>query len=321
MSSQDEERILRGKKFLLSVETSDRKDDYQKYEDLREEIWKDPSDRMAGNRNMLCENYFDRGSCLFTAAYAEDDRGILAKDTAHFVGFSYGFVGVKDKGIGFRSPDNLVFYSQYLGVKGGYRDFGLGVALKEHQGRAVKDVLGISTMTCTYDPLVGVNAYRNIHRFRMEVLEYRVACYEDLGGALNRLDVPSDRLIASWHLAGGMDRPKVDLDFLLEEGAVALSAGLKEVKTAEGSVLLEVVEDVRLDREGDFLLLEIPFDFYRMLRLTDVHDEYVRRIPFTWRMITREVFQALLSRGYKVVDFLIQEGKDRKRDFYVLSKA
>jgi len=73
-----------------------------------------------------------------------------------------------------------------------------------------------------------------------------------------------------------------------------------------------------LDREVIFV--EIPFDFYRMLRETDVSEPEVRSIPVDWRMKTRAVFEDLLGRGYRVADFQAFKDMDRKRDFYVFQK-
>ena len=67
-------------------------------------------------------------------------------------------------------------------------------------------------------------------------------------------------------------------------------------------------------------LLEIPFDFYAMLKETAVDDPEVRRIPLDWRLITRRVFLSLFESGWRVVDFRLLSDGDRKRDFYVLSR-
>jgi predicted GNAT superfamily acetyltransferase len=312
---------LGGKRFLFAVEMSMDKNDYQKYEDLREEIWKEPTDRMAGERNMLCQNYFNRGSSLFTGVFIEDEAGQFPRDGSHLVGFSYGFIGVKDQELGFRLPENLLFYSQYLGVKKGFQSLGLGVRIKEFQKRIVMDVYGIDTITCTYDPLVGVNAYRNIHRFGMDVLEYKKSYYQDFGGELNRPDVPSDRLNVSWDLRKKVRKPPYVLDDLVDTDHLAVSSQLREFPGHSGSVEMEVVKEVRLDLDQRFVLVEIPLDFYRMIKETDVADKNIRRIPLQWRMKTREVFQELLRRNFKIVDFRIYEDKGRKRNFYVLKKT
>ncbi len=311
---------IKEKRFLFAVEMSANKDDYQKYEDLREEIWKEPTDQMAGARNMHCENYFNRGSCLFTGVFVEDEKGNFPRDGGHLVGFSFGFVGVKDKELGFRSSENLVFYSQYLGVKRGFQSFDLGVRIKSFQKDMVLEVFGVGIITCTYDPLVGVNAYRNIHHFAMEVVEYKEAFYQDFGGELNRVDVPSDRLYVSWDLKKTISRPVYEFESLVGPAHLAVDSAVLEVRGRSGPLKLEIVTDINPDLAQDYILIEVPYDFYKMLRETDVPDESVRNIPLDWRMKTREVFQKLFLRGYKVIDFKIFQGDDRKRDFYVLKR-
>jgi len=320
MKNLDTIHVLKGKRYLFAVESSDDKDDYQKYEDLRQEIWKEPTDRMAGVRNMLCASYFDRGSSLFTGVFVEDEKGSFPKERDHLVGFSYGFVGVRDKELGFRSIGNFLFYSQYLGVKKDFQDLGLGVLIKEFQKKVVHEVFGVNTITCTYDPLVGVNAYRNIHRFGMNVIEYREAYYQDFGGELNRADVPSDRLLVSWNLTGDIQRPSYDLDDLVDSDRLVIHSRISEVRGRCGPVRLEVVTDIRPDWDRDYALVEIPFDYYRMIKETDVPDQDVRKIPLDWRLATREIFQKLFERKYKVVDFRIYRGEGSKRDFYILKK-
>jgi predicted GNAT superfamily acetyltransferase len=318
MKNPDIIRNLGGRRFLFAVESSHDKNDYQKYEDLRQEIWKEPSDRMAGVRNLLSENYFDRGSSLFTGVFVEDKNGEFPKNGDHLVGFSYGFVGVRDKELGFRSLGNFLFYSQYLGVKKDFQNLGLGVLIKQFQKKVVLEVFGVDTITCTYDPLVGVNAYRNIHCFGMDVVQYRESYYRDLGGELNRADIPCDRFFVSWDLKKDTRRPSYDLDDLVGKDLFVIRSKTSEIQGTGGPVNLEIVADIRTDWRQDYALAEIPFDFYRMLELTDVADGNVRKIPLDWRLATREVFQNLLARKYEVIDFRIYQDRDRKRNFYVL---
>lgn len=320
MKNLDTVHILEGKRYLFAVELSHDKDDYQKYEDLRREIWKEPTDQLAGVRNMLCESYFDNGSSLFTGVFMEDEKGSFPKDRDHFVGFSYGFVGVRDKELGFRSVANFLFYSQYLGVKKDFQDLGLGVLIKEFQKKVVLEVFGVDTITCTFDSLVGVNAYRNIHRFGMDIVEYRTAYYQDFGGELNRVDVPSDRLFVSWDLIRDIRRPPYALDDLVKSDHLVIHSEISEIQGHSGPVRLEVVTGIRPDWDREFALVEIPFDFYRMIKETDVPDDGVRKIPLDWRLATRKIFQKLFERKYKVIDFRTYQDEDRKRDFYVLKK-
>jgi len=311
---------LKGRKFLLKVETSPDHEDYAKYEALRNEVWGFPEDYLPGPRNLMCENFLHDGSALFIAAYGEQPGRKLSDDPAHFVGFSYGFVGVKDKDIAFHSRTNLWFYSQYTGVKEQFRDSGLGIALKEFQRETVADGLGIGTITCTFDPLTGVNAWRNVHYFGMDVLEYRVATYGEYGGLLNRMDVPSDRFFMAWDLKKKVKRPSESYDSLVSESRLAVRAREKRVEGRGGPIELEIITAADPPMREKVLFVQIPRDFYLLLRETDVEDKNVRRIPLDWRLGTRKVFQTLFKRKYRVVDFFQTRAEPRK-NYYVLHKA
>ncbi len=305
------------------METSEDARDYAKYEALREEIWAFREDHLPGTRNLMCENFLHDGSALFIGVYSEKAAGVLEADPEHFVGFSYGFVGVKDKHIGFRRADNLLFYSQYTGIKEEFRRYGLGVLIKEFQKEKVLEVFGISTITCTYDPLTGVNAWRNVHYFGMDVVEYRVSTYGEYGGLLNRLDVPSDRFFMSWDLTKKEGPREFNAVAIIEEKSRLVQVEEKVIKGRSGPLRFECAVGVdldKIDKGPEFLFVQIPRDFYLMLRETDVEDEAVRRIPIDWRLQTRQVFQALFKKGCRVIDFLGAAGESRA-NFYVLRKS
>ncbi|MCX6568694.1 MAG: hypothetical protein NT147_06550 [Candidatus Aminicenantes bacterium] len=321
---KDLEKIVaaRDKRFLLRVETAHESEAYRMYEDLRNDIWDFPDDRLSGTRNMMCENVFHEGGSLFIGAFAEAAGGGFVADGKSLVGFCYGFVGVRDKEIGFRDRSNLRFYSQYAGVRKAYQSYGLGIRLKEFQREMVLGILGVSTVICTYDPLTGVNAYRNVRHFGMDVLEYRVATYGEYGGLLNRLDVPTDRFLMSWDLERKAERggdAAYDLDAALA-APQPIRAGIRRVTGRSSELELEVVERTDRNIEGDVLLVRIPLDFYRMLQETDVADADVRRIPVDWRLATREIFQGLFARGYRVIDFRKAEGSVPGNHYVLSSK-
>lgn len=311
--------VARDKRFLLRVETSHESADYCKYEELRDAIWEFPGDHMAAPRNMMCENVFHEGASLFIGAFEELSGGGFAADDRHLVGFCYGFVGVRDKEAAFRDAANLRFYSQYAGVRPDRQGYGLGILLKEFQRELVLRLLGVATIICTYDPLVGVNAFRNVRHFGMDVLEYRTATYGEYGGRLNRADVPTDRFLMSWDLRREGGRGADDLESALAAPR-PIRTGLRRVRGKTGEVELEVVEGTDPSVRGDFVLVPIPLDFYTMLRETDVADPAVRRIPVDWRLAAREVFLALFARGYEVVDF--RKAEDRvPANSYVLARS
>jgi len=311
---------LKEKRFLIEAETSHNPDAYEKYEEMRNLIWGEPRDNLAGTRNLASENYFNDGSSLFFGAYVEDDKGHFVRDKNHLAGFSYGFFGAMDKQIGYREPGNLHFYTQYTAVADEYLSFGLGAAIKQFQKDIIIGVFGINFITCTFDPLTGVNAYRNIHRFGMDVVEYREACYKDFSGYLNRLDIPADRFFVSWDLKKKKQILEYDVFSLLDSGAVVIRSDVKKIDGKNGPFLGEVVKDIDTDPDKNIVLVEIPFDFYAMLRETDVVDPSVRRIPLDWRENTRIIFQTLFKAQYKVIDFRTIRKDNRQRDFYVLAK-
>jgi predicted GNAT superfamily acetyltransferase len=311
---------IKRKNFLFKVESSDHPRDYQKYEELRNKIWGDPKDNLPGARNMMCTNFLYDGSSLFIAVYVESSSEEFKQDREHLVGFSYGFVGIKDKKVAFREADNLLFYSQYVGVRQDFQLYGLGILIKEFQKETLMEIFGIYTVTNTFDPLTGINAYRNIHHFGMDVVEYRDAFYKDFIGLLNREDVPCDRFLIFWDLKKDIQRPEYDLEHLIDSGHIALEAGIKEIKGRSGALKFEVVKDLNLDLDHEFLLVEIPVDFYRMLRETDVAENKVRSIPLEWRVKTRQVFKTLFERKYKIIDFRLVKKDKSKRDFYILKR-
>ena len=309
---------LRGRRFLLKVEDSAAAADYRKYEDLRQAIWGFPEDSLAGVRNLECENVLHEGGSLFLAAYVEDKTGAFREDADRLVGFSYGFAGLKDKAAGFRSPDNIWFYSQYTGARPDFQGAGLGVPLKEFQRDVLTEALGIFTVVCTYDPLTAVNARRNVGRFGMDAVEYRPAIYGAFGGRLNREDVPSDRLFMSWDLRREPRRPPLRIDDWLAAGAGLIESEEAVVEGASGPVELEIARGLRPVALGDPVLVRIPRDFYAMLLATDVPDPAVRRIPIDWRTYTREAFQSLFAAGYRVTDFGECGGGSQAAPYYVL---
>lgn len=320
MKNWDKVKHIKGKDFLFAVENSHKESDYLKYEQIRNQIWGEPLDNLASIRNMKSENYFVNGCCLFIGVFVRSTSGEFVRDKKHLVGFSYGYTGVKDVELGFKSLDNLSFYSQFTGVIPEYHKYGLGILIKEYQKELVRDLFGINVITCTYDPLTGINAYRNIHYFKMELVEYRESCYGDFEGNLNRADIPSDRFFIAWNLEKPPTPPQYDIQDLLISGQVALEAEAVDIQGSNRRVVLEKVKKIDLDLRDDILLVEIPVDFYVMLKETNVQDETIRKVPYEWRIRSREAFLALLKKGYKLRDFRVINYADRKRDFYVFSR-
>ena len=308
----------KGKSFLLKAEQSLFYGDYSKYERLRMEIWGEPADPFSGVRNCLCENYFDKGGSLFLSAFVWDEEGTQEERWDNFAGFSYGYVGARDKKVGYRQADNLCFYSQYTGIKPSFQGFGLGVVMKEFQKKIVLELLGVGFISCTFDPLTAINAARNIHHFGMDVLAYKDALYGDFSGHLNREDVPCDRFYVMWDLK--KDKTPVPWDFsFLEDEDLYLVAGEPVLfQGKSGMCEMQKVKSQPFDRDSDRVLIEIPSDFYRMIRETEVSDPEVRRIPLDWRLATRKAFKACMEADFRIADFLTAGEGGRRRNAYLL---
>ncbi|MBP6909181.1 MAG: hypothetical protein KBC18_02015 [Candidatus Saccharicenans sp.] len=302
-----EKLIVSGdKKFLLKVEDSGQEADYQKYENLRQVIWDFADDHLSGSRNLMCENFLHEGSSLFLGAFEAVESGQFVFDEAHLVGFSYGFVGLRNKSLGFESGDNLWFYSQYMGVRPDRLSYGLGTRIKEFQKEVLLSVFRLKLVVCTYDPLTAVNAYRNIRQFGMQVLDYRLAPYGEYGGRLNREDVPSDRFFMGWDLLKE-HRPFLadnEIEPALSRWPRALESDWKTFKAGQTEIELQLVKNVRLQLTQEFVLVEVPVDFYRLLHETANLSDELRNIPVNWRLQSREVFLNYFGQGYEVVDFL-----------------
>jgi predicted GNAT superfamily acetyltransferase len=313
-----------GKRFLFVVETSARGEDYARYERMRRDIWDDPEDHLAGGRNMVSENFFNDGGSLFIAVYEEAASGVFSREAGHMAAFAYGYVGVRDKSVGFRDPANFWFYSQYAAVRPDLQNVGLGILLKRLQGEWVRQLLGVHVITCTYDPLVGINAYRNIHVFGMHVLAYKESCYLGFTGLLNRVDVPCDRFQVAWDLNAVRPDPppeEVDVAGLLKQEHNLIRTAPVRFRGRSGEQVIDAAVEVRTEVRAPMVLIEIPFDFYAMLQETDVADDEVRNIPVNWRETTRRAFQSQIAAGYRIVDFRYLQQGGRKRDFYVLKRS
>lgn len=310
--------MLNGNRFRLCLEASRSPRDYGKYEKMRREIWGDLDDHMSGSRNMMCENIFHEGGSLFIAAFAEGPRNKGGRKDSRPAGFSYGFVGIDDKKTGYRDRRNVHFYSQYTGVLRKFQGCGLGRRIKEFQKDTLLNLFGITVVICTFDPLTGVNARRNIHRFGMDISEYRESPYGAFGGLLNRKDVPCDRFLARWDLTRKKKTKDNDKKYAVSSVKTVLSSRLVSVAGKRGKTLMEIPHEENAPSGSGLLYVEIPPDFYRMIRETDVKEPEVRRIPLDWRMATRRVFKALFEKGYRIIDFITTTREGRRKNGYVL---
>jgi predicted GNAT superfamily acetyltransferase len=116
------------------------------------------------------------------------------------VGFAMSLPGVKTRP---GSEPQAYLHSHMLAVRESSRNRGLGAKLKREQ-RLEALSRGIRLIEWTFDPLEIKNAFLNIHRLGAVARTYLVDFY---GVSSSRLQggLPTDRLVAEWHL----DSPRV----------------------------------------------------------------------------------------------------------------
>lgn len=228
-----------------------------------------------------------------------------AYDRGRLVGFAYSMPGLRN--------GKPYQWSHMLGVLSEYRDSGLGWRLKLEQRRLVI-AAGVDLIAWTYDPLQAANAHLNFAKLGTIAREYHLDEYPGSSSTLHA-GTPTDRFIAEWWLTS--DRVAARLA-AVEAGmtgptrnaatgggdAVAVN-GVREA----GEWLAPAGHDLTID--GPRLGVTIPTGFTEMQQ---------RDLPLAqaWRMATREIFTAYLSRGYQVTDFLLD--RPARRGTYVLTR-
>jgi predicted GNAT superfamily acetyltransferase len=234
-----------------------------------------------------------------------------AMEGNELVGYVMGFLGTDQE-----SPDRvasarLKHCSHQVGVHPEYRGHGLAVALKRAQREALIGQ-GIRLATWTYDPLMSVNAYLNVHRLGAVCRSYKREVYGEMRDGLNQ-GLPSDRFQVDWWLTSNRvesriegSRPPLDLANYLSAGAQKLnSAGLADDELPRPGAEVE-------EPSGNLVLVEIPPDFL------DVKQRDME-LASEWRMLTRSIFEGAFEAGYVATDFVYLKGEKYPRSYYVLS--
>jgi predicted GNAT superfamily acetyltransferase len=116
---------------------------------------------------------------------------------------SGAFIGDKCVGAAFAFPattGGIHLHSHMTAVLDGYRDQGIGYALKIDQWKWAKKN-NYKEITWTFDPLVARNAKLNLIKLGVDISAYYPNFYGDMPDALNAGD-ESDRVMASWKVVG-----------------------------------------------------------------------------------------------------------------------
>jgi len=122
---------------------------------------------------------------------------------------SGAFIDEKCVGAAFAFPattNGLHLHSHMTAVLDGYRDQGIGYALKIDQWFWAKKN-NYKEITWTFDPLVARNAKLNLTKLGVDISNYYPNFYGDMPDALNAGD-ESDRLMAGWKVIGDKPVPR-----------------------------------------------------------------------------------------------------------------
>jgi predicted GNAT superfamily acetyltransferase len=245
-------------------------DDFHRVCELEAEIWGGREETVAAT--------------LFAASVPRGAVLVGAFDGDDLVGFCYSFPAIVH--------GRLIHWSHMTGVSASHRCAGTGFLLKQVQRVRVR-ALGIDRIDWTFDPLQAGNAHFNLRRLGALVERYDVNVYGQLINPLHG-GLPTDRLVAQWWL----DAPGVQARMEEEREAMGPPADdvplVNRLTEADGWA---VCDWAAAPPEGERRLrVAIPGRFTEMMASAP-------GIAMSWRLTTRRLFQTLLARRYRVVDF------------------
>jgi predicted GNAT superfamily acetyltransferase len=189
-----------------------------------------------------------------------------------------------------------------MGVVEEHRRAGLGRALKLAQReRAI--AAGFDLMEWTFDPLQALNAHLNFARLGVVCDEYVQNLYGESTSTLHR-GTPTDRFVVQWRLR----EPHVERRIARE----SLGLTLRAREAADAPLVNPTAVDGQWRRPGTVdhtaaarrVWVEIPVGFTDMQR-------HAPDLALEWRLHTREIFERYFSRGYRAVDFELDQGRGR----------
>lgn len=198
------------------------------------------------------------------------------------VGFSLSFVGLTADG-------RVKVCSEQLGVLPQYQNLQLGYQLKVAQRQHLQ-ARGMALATWTYDPLESKNANLNIHKLGAVCNSYFVNLYGEAEGI--NAGLPTDRFQVDWWVSSAHVARRIGGQSMVTLADLQATA-VPLINPAPANRPAENVAHLHETR----LLLQVPANI-RAIKQADP------ALALAWRLHTRELFLALFSQGYWVVDLL-----------------
>jgi predicted GNAT superfamily acetyltransferase len=220
------------------------------------------------------------------------------------VGFVFGFAGLTADG-------RLKHCSHIAGTLPGYRDRGVGYALKLKQ-REIVLTQGIDLITWTFDPLESRNARFNFHKLGVTCGVYARNLYGAMRDKLNA-GLPSDRFQVDWSLTSPRVQARLRAEAEVLSASALMSDGVPLVNPPVAADSLrpsaKAMAPTAIFGE-ERILIQIPSDF-QSLKAKDGN------LALEWRMHTRVLFEEAFAKGYLATDMLVEGG----RSYYLLDRT
>jgi predicted GNAT superfamily acetyltransferase len=262
-------------------------DDFDAVVRLQREVWGAACDEVVPRSQFVVAA--KTGGILIGA---EDDAGRV-------VAFVFSVPGLRH--------GRIMQWSHMLAVAPTARGQALGLRLKLAQ-RERTLARGLDLIEWTYDPLLAGNARLNVHRLGCVVEAYVDDAYGSSTSPLHG-GVPTDRFIASWHVASPHVARRIEAGALVARDA-SVGKAVHVLRTRDAGAFRAPHGEPDLARDEPRLRVEIPADFARLL--TAAPD-----LALAWRHTARRVFHTYFARGYRVVD--IEGGPGSERPSYLLA--
>lgn len=267
-------------------------DEYHAVERLQREIW-GAQDIEIVAFEILMTAHKNGGVMLGAFDIVEGEE--------RMVGFVFGFVGLTAGG-------RVKHCSQIAGALPGYRDRGVGYALKMRQ-REIVLAQGIDLITWTFDPLESRNARFNFHKLGSTCGVYLRNLYGAMRDKLNA-GLPSDRFQVDWRISSPRVEARLRGEGAHSSASALMADGVPLVNPAVAGEPLRppttAVAPTAMAEE-ERLLVQIPSDF-QSLKAAD------RNLALEWRLHARALFEEAFTKGYEATDLLLEGG----RSYYLL---
>jgi predicted GNAT superfamily acetyltransferase len=195
------------------------------------------------------------------------------------VGYAMAWPGIRTV----QGAPQAYLHSDMLAVRAAWRNRGIGARLKWEQRREAVS-RGIRRMEWTFDPLEIKNAFLNIHRLGAIVCRYRMNFY-GVSSSQQRGALPSDRLLAEWHL----DSPRV----------YAVFAG----RQAAGANAREAASEWGIEEERILARIRVPASIYEWRAPGSTPGSNLEKAHAV-QLENRLKFQQAFSQGLAVLGFV-----------------